>query len=1022
MAITIPHELLQQISRGNCVLFLGPSISVGTSKEHGLPSAEILAKDLAKRCEYPEVDFHLAKVAQYFELEKGRQALLQYVMDMINDYRYSPLRAHRLIARLPFKVIVTTNYDRLLEQELESRRLPYTRVVRNEEIAYIDERKLLLVKMHGTIDVPSTIVITEDDFWEFFQSLPTISVVLKAFFATKNLLFFGYNLADRSFKEMYIQAVMNVDRHQRRAYAVQREPSAYDKIWWSKRNLQIIEADATDFLEELITRLDSSRVKEHKKTFMVPLSKQPYKFLDYFELEDAPIFYGRDYEIDALVKRVLAHKLTVLYGASGTGKTSLIKAGAMPWLRKEGYEHLYIRALQDPIQSIKDRLQKYTYRRPSEEHILSGERLSDALEETLPKDSRLVLFIDQFEEFFKRQGPRTRDSFIKELAQCLELANMDFRVVLSLREDYFVYLDELEKGLPNVFSNKYRLGNLDSERAQVAIIEPAALFALSFEPELLEKLTEDLAGGGYEPTQLQIVCHRLYEQLSKGQTQFTLADYNKLGSAEGILSRYLDDVLREFKRSEDREVARGVLKSMVAADATKEALSAQEIARDAIVRRLDVHEDQLVTVLETLRNSRVIRKLAEPELYELAHEVLVKKVWEWISEEEITYKYVRGLVRQALGDWQQLGALVDSRRWQLINEHREAMVFSSLEAELMLRTSIYRGEDMIYWFEDVGSGLLSVWEILAEIVATELPKSRYNLVSLLEKSLDYRRIKLLDTALRSEYPALVRQARRVLEKIGSEETQQILHAAPILEDMVFIPAGKCNIGQNESPMQEHTEEPAHSVWIEDFWIGRFPVTNNDYAHFVKDTGHRLPDHWVSETYPTTKEDHPVVYVSWEDASAYCKWLSGREGKIFRLPTEAEWENAASWNPDREDRTVYPYGNEFDSTKCNTAESGLGDTTPIGEYAPAGGDSFCGVSDMAGNVWEWCSTRATDEEDRLIKYPYDKLDGREELDRSGMRVVRGGSFNYSSRAARASARAMRNPDYRGWHYGFRVVCG
>ena len=145
--------------------------------------------------------------------------------------------------------------------------------------------------------------------------------------------------------------------------------------------------------------------------------------------------------------------------------------------------------------------------------------------------------------------------------------------------------------------------------------------------------------------------------------------------------------------------------------------------------------------------------------------------------------------------------------------------------------------------------------------------------------------------------------------------------------MVKVPAGEFLYGED----QEKTE-------TKEFFIDLYPVTNADYKKFVDATGHTEPASWRKGTWPEGKENHPVVEVNWESASAYAAWA----GK--RLPTNEEWEKAARGTDGR----TWPWGNEFDRDKCNTYS---GDTTPVGQYSPAG-DSPYGCQDMAGNVWEW----------------------------------------------------------------------
>ncbi len=152
-----------------------------------------------------------------------------------------------------------------------------------------------------------------------------------------------------------------------------------------------------------------------------------------------------------------------------------------------------------------------------------------------------------------------------------------------------------------------------------------------------------------------------------------------------------------------------------------------------------------------------------------------------------------------------------------------------------------------------------------------------------------------------------------------------------------------------------------------------------------------------------------------DAVEYCKWLNaliandiGSIKSQLRLPSEAEWEKAARGEYGNE----LPWGNEFDFNKCNSAERMKGGTTPVGTYSPQG-DSPYNVSDMAGNVWEWCHSL-------YQPYPYKTDDGREDESASGRRVLRGGSFSNSQWFARCAYRSDDDPDIRSDALGFRVV--
>ncbi len=229
---------------------------------------------------------------------------------------------------------------------------------------------------------------------------------------------------------------------------------------------------------------------------------------------------------------------------------------------------------------------------------------------------------------------------------------------------------------------------------------------------------------------------------------------------------------------------------------------------------------------------------------------------------------------------------------------------------------------------------------------------------------------------------------------------------------VPVPKGKFLMGSREdNRLADDDEKPQHTVEIpDDYWIGQFLVTNEQYDLFVQFQNGKHP---VSDW--KKKKNHPVVRVSWDDAQAYCKWLNetrGNElpqGLVFRLPTEAEWEKAARGEFGFE----WPWGNESDENKCNSKEGHKGGTTPVGAYSPAG-DSPYGAADMAGNVWEWTQS--------LFKgYPYRAGDGREDLKASGARVLRGGSWLNFRSIARCSCRYRVEPDVFDNVFGFRLVC-
>mgnify|MGYP000979676654 CR=1 FL=1 len=207
------------------------------------------------------------------------------------------------------------------------------------------------------------------------------------------------------------------------------------------------------------------------------------------------------------------------------------------------------------------------------------------------------------------------------------------------------------------------------------------------------------------------------------------------------------------------------------------------------------------------------------------------------------------------------------------------------------------------------------------------------------------------------------------------------------------------------------ETPQHSIYLSDYFIGKYPITNLEYQAFIVDAKYKSPQGWEGDQFPDGKGGHPVVSVSWGDANMYCEWLSKKTGKPYRLPTEAEWEKAARGTDGR----IYPWGDTFVVLMANTAETKIGDTSDVGKFSPQG-DSPYGCADMVGNVWEWCSDWLDENEYRNRKVAKDP----QGPGTGSYRVLRGGSFINNKGYCRCTDRGKYNPFNLGRNYGFRVA--
>ncbi len=223
------------------------------------------------------------------------------------------------------------------------------------------------------------------------------------------------------------------------------------------------------------------------------------------------------------------------------------------------------------------------------------------------------------------------------------------------------------------------------------------------------------------------------------------------------------------------------------------------------------------------------------------------------------------------------------------------------------------------------------------------------------------------------------------------------------KDMIYVPAGTFTKGSNDWWPKV---QPEHKKFVKGFYIDKYEVTVERYDAFVRATGHGYPTNWVNGQIPEAKAGHPVTYVSWSDADAFCRW----DGK--RLPTEDEWEKAARGTDGR----AFPWGDRFSRKKANTPQLGFGNTMPVGSF-PEGVSPY-GVHDMAGNAWEWV--------DNWFKpYPGNKHPDENYGER--FKVLRGGSwydctYYKCGISAPSYNRIFFDPRTRNNNFGFRCAVG
>ncbi len=657
----------------------------------------------------------------------------------------------------------------------------------------------------------------------------------------------------------------------------------------------------------------------------------PYMGLRYFDTSDADLFYGREALTRELFARVQKGYFLAIVGASGSGKSSVARAGLIPAWAKEnerGAIHV-ITPTTHPLESLAASLTR------ASESVTATSTLMDDMKNdsrslrlyvrkilsSLGKPNALLV-VDQFEETFTLcKDPDERKSFIENLLAAADEDEGRVHVVITLRADFYAHCFEFE-GL-RLALEKYQanIGAMSPDELRQAITAPAQSAGWDFQPGLVDLILRDV---GTEPGALPLLSQALLETWKRrhGHT-LNLQGYQKAGRVQDAIARTAESVYDKLTPAE-KDIARSIF--LLLTEPGKDALDTRR--RVKMEELAQGKEQELVTkVLKTLTDARLVT--TEQDSAEVAHEALIR-------------------------EWGTLRKWLDENRENLLI-HRQltesAQEWKRKEKEV---SELYRGarlEKIQNWTKEHDEQLSPIEE--------EFVKASQNV-----KKLEYMRMFAAPCVLFALMVILM------VIVIQMKIVNRFLYKPVDMEDYwVTIPAGEFQMG-NEGGA--NNQKPLHTVYLGGFQIGKYEVTKKQYNQCV---GAGV----CTGAVVTDRLDHPVN-VTWLQAKAYCEWVGGR------LPTEAEWEKAASWDDKAKTKRVYPWGDNIDSSFANYNKDYKADycdaSQLVGSYKD--GISPYGLFDMAGNVWEWTSSL-------FQPYPYDVNDGREDLNNVGDRVIRGGSW-------------------------------
>jgi formylglycine-generating enzyme required for sulfatase activity len=782
------------------------------------------------------------------------------------------------------------------------------------------------------------------------------------------------------------------------------------------------------------------------------LRPTPFPGLASFSDEDADaaLFYGRSREIaealEALrqMRAAAERRPFVILGASGAGKSSLLKAGIIPRLRREAPAWLPLRAFRpggDPLLNFAEALARSLADFGKvEAYGVIRDRLFDAwskvdrdgndltpagraaLEAALEAEGRklrnaagrsaatILISVDQAEEMARADGDG--GEALADYLRAAMVSATSWHLAFTIRADSFPELQS-HRRFQNLEARGYDLRTIPVFRFDSVVEEPAKRYGVEVDHVLVDALMEDAPEGDALPM-LAFALQRLWRQYAASGA-LTRDNYDKVGGLKGIIEDAAERALRALAPDEDVPLPSGPpakRRDDLAASTFVPAL-AQINDQGATIRRIaawNSFDDEQQELLIRFDEWRLVVRKGEVDggTVEVAHETLFRE-WTrlkgWLEPERMRLEALRSLQIDAL-TWDRNG------RDAVFLNHRDKRL---AETTALARVDGYRKH----------LGALEFDYLASCREAERLARRRNRRMQVLVGVLAFGVVAGLVGWLNESYvqermrwfaimrPYLLAQVRPYVLTAEAERAlkskESFRECARDCPEMVVVPAGEFLMGSPETERgRSDWENPQHNViFAASFAVSKFEVTFDQWdACVAVGACVRATDAGFGR-----RGTRPVINISWDDAQQYVAWFSKMTGRAYRLLSEAEWEYAARAGS----TTAYPWGDEIGrkNAECVGCYSGWDGKSPapVGSFPP---NAF-GLYDMSGNVWEWCEDSWHPDyqgapQDGLVWQGGD----------SSLRVIRGGSWYSDPQKLRSASRDGSRPVYRVNDLGFRVA--
>lgn len=731
----------------------------------------------------------------------------------------------------------------------------------------------------------------------------------------------------------------------------------------------------------------------------------PFPGLRPFTRNDAPIYFGREPEIEELVTRIQQNRLTAVVGASGSGKSSLVWAGLIPRLADnievirftpaEISDDPFIAMANAMISSLRSK-HGHEEMRPKdlgrellEEIVLldeicirilqAGKTTPIALENDRFPPKVLLIFIDQFEELFTQVKASLRDAFVRTITQAQNAQH--FRIIMTMRADFYHECLQWENLSQLLQSGSYPLPMPGLEALHQMITKPALIAGFIFDRNLPEMILVDANNNSGALPLMAYALRELYDYSQRrNDSRLILSDYHEMGGLVGAIGKVAHRLFPHLSDTDQANLYAIFLKLLIVND--------QGIVTRKHAKWKDFESSELPLVHKLIEGRLLVSDTDDKKdvSIEVAHEALFSS-WnllnEWLAQTRDLHILVRQM-REAVVTWKKAAPeQQDSLLW-----HGERLKMINVAVDLLqLRT--LRGLD-----EDEKKFLTSEVERLVE-------KLKH------------------DSLTHDDREDIGHQLNRIDDtRLGVRLRRDGL--SDIKWSTLPVSAGEV-----------HLDGVDHTFVIDQFYISCYTITFRQFQAFVEDPDGIHNMRWwdpLERSYPDIArqrfryDNYPRTNVNWFQVVAFCHWLDERlpadglpggrrvDGWTIRLPCEWEWQQAGYGNLVG---VLYPWGDwKEGSVLCNDQESGFNKPIAVGMYPH--GNAFRtedgaeeGISDMLGNIAHWC---------------HNCFENPLETGLKGMkrRAVRGCDFSQSAISANLAFRSELDPAKIEDTIGFRVV--